>query len=96
MNEDRFDIVIGGGSFVGLAVALGLARSAPGLFRIAIVERMPAATAMEGRFDGRSVALTAAARQMLDALGVWPTIETDAQPVTAIDITDMLTARVAR
>lgn len=88
METRAFDIIIGGGSFVGLAFALGLAKSAPGMFRIAIVERMPAEEARAGRFDGRSVALTAAAKQMLDALGVWEKIAQDAQPVLAIDITD--------
>lgn len=89
MIESRsFDIIIGGGSFVGVALALGLAKSAPGAFRIAIVERMPAEDARAGRFDGRSVALTAAAKHMLEALGVWETIASDAQPVLAIDITD--------
>ncbi|HKJ62387.1 MAG TPA: FAD-dependent monooxygenase [Hyphomicrobiales bacterium] len=88
MNEDRFDVIIGGGSFVGLALALGLAKSAPGLFRIAIVERMPAATAKEGRFDGRSVALIPAVQYMLEALGIWERVASDAQPVETIDITD--------
>ena len=88
MDSDRYDIVIGGGSFVGLAIALGLAKSAPGTFRIAVVERMPVSEARAGRFDGRSVALTAAAQRMLEALGVWPALAPDAQPVLAIDITD--------
>ncbi|MBX2805711.1 MAG: FAD-dependent monooxygenase, partial [Hyphomicrobiales bacterium] len=88
MDEDRFDVIIGGGSFVGLAVALGLAKSAPGLFRIAIVEQMPAVTVKEGQFDGRSVALTLAARQMLEALGLWDRIAHEVQPVSWIDITD--------
>ncbi len=70
MDSDRYDIVIGGGSFVGLAIALGLAKSAPGTFRIAVVERMPVSEARAGRFDGRSVALTAAAQRMLEALGI--------------------------
>ena len=88
MSGDRYDVIIGGGSFVGLALALGLAKSAPGRFRIVIVERMPAEDARSGRFDGRSVALTAAAQHMLDALGVWDGIAGDAQPVSSIDITD--------
>ena len=88
MDGQRYDLIIGGGSFVGMALACGLAKSAPGGFRIAVVERMPAAEASEGAFDGRSVALTAAAKQMLDALGIWPRIAADAQPVTAMDITD--------
>lgn len=88
MNEDRFDIIIGGGGFVGLAFALGLAKSAPGLFRVVIVEKMSADTAKEGRFDGRSVALIPAAQHMLEALGLWDRISGDAQPVETIEITD--------
>ncbi len=88
MNTKQFDVVIGGGSFVGLALALGLAKSAPGGFRIAVVERMPAEQARAGQFDGRSVALTAAAKHMLEAFGVWDGIAPYAQPVLAIDITD--------
>jgi 2-octaprenyl-6-methoxyphenol hydroxylase len=88
MDGQRYDLIIGGGSFVGLALACGLAKSAPTGFRIAVVERMPIAEARSGSFDGRSVALTAAARQMLEALGVWPRISADAQPVMAMDITD--------
>lgn len=88
METRQFDVIIGGGSFVGLAFALGLAKSAPGAFRIAVVERMPIAKARAGRFDGRSVALTAAAKHMLEALGIWDRIAPDAQPVLEIDITD--------
>jgi 2-octaprenyl-6-methoxyphenol hydroxylase len=88
MDGDRYDLIIGGGSFVGLAIALGLAKSAPGAFRIAVVERMPVAEARAGQFDGRTVALTTAARHMLEALGIWDRIAADAQPVLGIDITD--------
>jgi 2-octaprenyl-6-methoxyphenol hydroxylase len=88
MDGQRFDLIIGGGSFVGLALACGLAKSAPGGFRIAVVERMALAEARGGAFDGRSVALTAAARQMLDALGIWAGLSAHVQPVTAMDITD--------
>jgi 2-octaprenyl-6-methoxyphenol hydroxylase len=87
-DQSRFDIVIGGGSFVGLALALGLARSAPAAFRIAVVERMPVAEAQSGALDGRTVALTAAAQQMLQVLGIWDRVASQAQPVTHIDITD--------
>ncbi len=88
MANEKFDLVIGGGSFVGLALALGLAKSAPGSFRIALVERMPPVEARQGAFDGRAVALTAAAKALLEAIDVWPEIAADAEPVTAIDITD--------
>jgi 2-octaprenyl-6-methoxyphenol hydroxylase len=86
--DETFDLVIGGGSFVGLALALGLAKSAPGAFRIAIVERMAPDQARQGTFDGRAVALTAAAKALLEAIGIWPALEPDAQPMSTIDITD--------
>jgi 2-octaprenyl-6-methoxyphenol hydroxylase len=88
MADENFDLVIGGGSFVGLALALGLAKSAPGGFRIAIVERMPPQEARQGAFDGRAVALTASAKGLLEAIGVWPELAPEAQPVERIDITD--------
>jgi 2-octaprenyl-6-methoxyphenol hydroxylase len=86
--DETFDLVIGGGSFVGLALALGLVKSAPGAFRIAIVERMAPDQARQGAFDGRAVALTAAAKALLEAIGIWPALEADAQPMSTIDITD--------
>jgi 2-octaprenyl-6-methoxyphenol hydroxylase len=88
MADETFDLVIGGGSFVGLALALGLAKSAPGAFRIAIVERLAPGDARQGAFDGRAVALTASAKALLEALGIWPELAPDAQGVGAIDITD--------
>ncbi len=88
MADDTFDLVIGGGSFVGLALALGLAKAAPGAFRIAVVERMAPDAARQGSFDGRAVALTASAKHLLEALELWPALAADAQPMTTIDITD--------
>lgn len=88
MADERFDLVIGGGGFVGLALALGLATSAPGAFRIAVVERMAPEAARQGGSDGRAVALTAAARGFLEALGLWETLAPGIQPVSAMDITD--------
>lgn len=88
MADEKYDLVIGGGNFVGLALALALARSAPGALRIAIVERMAPDIAREGAFDGRAVALTPAARAFLEALGLWAELAANAQPVEGIDITD--------
>ncbi|MEJ2118584.1 MAG: FAD-dependent monooxygenase, partial [Alphaproteobacteria bacterium] len=87
-QDERFDIVIAGGGFVGLTIARGLACSAPGMFRIAVIERMPPEVARAGAFDGRAVALIAAAKNMLETLDVWPRIAGEAQSVTGIDITD--------
>jgi len=87
-DTQRFDLIINGGGFVGLMLACGLAKSAPGTFRIAVIERIPLETARAEAFDGRTVALIAAAKNMMDALGLWERIAAEAEPVTNIDITD--------
>ncbi len=87
-NDQHFDIVIVGGSFVGLALARALSASAPGALRIALVERMPVEAARAGAFDGRSAAITASVKAMLDVIGVWPALSAQAQPMLRIELTD--------
>ncbi|MFZ0570227.1 MAG: FAD-dependent monooxygenase [Rhodomicrobium sp.] len=85
---DRFDIVICGGSFVGLALARALCAMAPGVYRIAIVEQRPLLNAGEKTRDGRTVALTASVKAMLEAIGVWPALAGKAEPILRIELTD--------
>jgi 2-octaprenyl-6-methoxyphenol hydroxylase len=84
--EDRFDVVVSGASFAGLALARALSLGFGADARICVIDRvaelrMPAA-------DPRAFALSAASKRMLDALGVWPRLADDAQPVAEIEITD--------
>lgn len=82
----RFDIVISGASFAGLALARALARGSNGAVRIAIVDRAIRKEAATP--DARAFALSAGARRMLDALGIWSEIAGEAQAVSEIEITD--------
>lgn len=86
-NARDFDIVIAGGSFVGLAQALALVRADPSL-TVAVVDRTSPAEAAKAEFDGRSSALAAASRQLLTRLGVWPALGDSVQPIVDIEITD--------
>ncbi len=91
MNESektRFDIVICGGSFVGLALARALAAAAPGVFSIAIVEQRALPRPGELIADGRTVALTASVKAMLEVIGVWPAIADKAEPIRRIELSD--------
>jgi 2-octaprenyl-6-methoxyphenol hydroxylase len=84
----RFDIVICGGSFAGLALARAITAAAPGAFSIAIVEQKPLDAARLGAFDGRSAAITASVKTMLATLGVWQRLKNGAQPIERIELTD--------
>lgn len=83
----RFDVVISGASYAGLALAEALARALGEGLRIAIVDRAVRDTTTE-RPDARAFALSAASKHMLDVLGIWSVIAAEAQPVSDIDITD--------
>jgi len=83
----RFDVVISGASFAGLGLACGLSQAlGPGV-KIALIERTPSAGTAAPP-DARASALSASSKRMLDVLGVWAAIAHEAQPVTAIEITD--------
>lgn len=88
VNNEQFDIVIAGGSFVGLSLALALTRSAPGALTIAVIDGVPPEAQLAVNFDGRTAAISASVKEMLAALGVWERVAGDAQPVTQIEITD--------
>jgi len=90
--EHRPDILIAGGGTAGLAAALAIARSAPDLAVEVIDAKPPGA----GKADERASAIAAAARRMLDHLGLWPELEPDAQPILSMEITDSRTGDAVR
>jgi 2-octaprenyl-6-methoxyphenol hydroxylase len=87
-GRDRFDVVIAGGGFVGRALALALAKLAPEDLRIALVDAEPARAEANGIEDARSLALSAATRNLLAVLDLWPALAPRAQTIEAIEITD--------
>lgn len=89
---DRADVVVAGGGYVGLCLALALKRADPDL-AVAVVEPKPPAAL---RRDGRASAIAAAARHMLDRLDVWSAIEPQAQPITEMIVTDSRVADAVR
>lgn len=80
-----FDVAISGASFAGLALACALSDALGPDFKIAVIDRVPASAP---RPDARAFALSAASRHLLEALGVWAAIASEAQAVEGIDITD--------
>src|SRR4029077_16425008 len=73
MRSDAvFDVAIGGGGTVGLALACALADALGGDARIALVDLGDLSAAGGG--DIRASALSAASKRLLATLGVWPAI----------------------
>jgi 2-octaprenyl-6-methoxyphenol hydroxylase len=84
MSAQR-SIVIGGGAFAGLALALAL-RQGLGA-DVAVIVADPALATRPSR-DGRATAIVAACRRLFGALGVWGEIASTAQPILDMVVTD--------
>jgi 2-octaprenyl-6-methoxyphenol hydroxylase len=78
-------IVIGGGAFAGLALALAL-RQGLGP-EIPIIVADPALATRPSR-DPRATAIVAACRRLFEAIGVWDRVAAEAQPITDMVVTD--------
>ena len=83
-SSDMFDVVIAGGGYVGLSLAVALKQGDPGL-KCAVVDPKPMDQLHK---DPRASAIAAAASRMLTQLGVWPRIENKSQPITEMIVTD--------
>ena len=82
------DVLIAGGSFAGLALALALARAEGGGPDVMLVERSALDPDAVVSADPRAFALSAGSKRLLEALGVWQAVAEEAQPVSRVDITD--------
>ena len=84
MSDDA-ELLIAGGGLNGLL--LGIACAGAGL-GVALVDREDLAAMLDQGFDGRSSAIAYGSQQVLSALGLWPLIATEAQPILEIRVAD--------
>lgn len=80
-----FDVVIAGGGLTGASLALALAPEAE---RIALIEAVSPASENQHSFDDRGLALALSSQRILQGLGVWEEISSQAIPVEHIHVSD--------
>lgn len=87
-TETTFDVVIAGGSYAGLALALALSVEAAGELTVAVVSPGFPRLDAGSEKDSRGSALSRASLNLLQRIGVWPALSEHAQPVSEIVLTD--------
>ena len=78
-----YDLAIIGGGMTGLALACATAGAA---LRVLLVERQAVASTMAPPFDGRVTAIAPGSRCLLAAIGVWPELAGEAEPILDIRV----------
>lgn len=91
-TTDKNDLIIAGGGYVGLVTAVAVKSAAPHLY-VTVIDGAPAGA---WKKDPRASSIAAAASRMLDKLGCWQEIVTDAQPITEMVVTDSRTSDPVR
>jgi 2-octaprenyl-6-methoxyphenol hydroxylase len=81
----QFDLAIVGGGMVGVTAALCFAQLG---YRIALVESIAPDAAHSSSFDQRAIALAASSVAIYRSLGLWPQLQSLANPIEAIHVSD--------
>ena len=85
MARSDVDVLIAGGGFAGLALAIALRQALGPPFAVAVADP---ALGVSHANDPRASAIVAAARRLLEALGVWQRVAEETQPILDMVVTD--------
>lgn len=87
----KFDILVVGGGPVGLSLAIALTRFVPGI-RLGLLDRRELSVPS----DSRASAIAAGVRHLFEAIGVWPAMADQANPIAEMKITDSGVGDISR
>jgi 2-octaprenyl-6-methoxyphenol hydroxylase len=85
MTRNRVDVLIAGGGFAGLTLAIALRQGLGPSFSVAVADP---ALGMTHADDERASAIVAAVRRLFATLGVWEAVAGEAQPILDMVVTD--------
>jgi 2-octaprenyl-6-methoxyphenol hydroxylase len=76
MTRDNADVLIAGGGFAGLTLAVALRQALGPSFTVVVADP---ALGVSHASDERASAIVAAARRLFETIGVWQAVADDAQ-----------------
>jgi 2-octaprenyl-6-methoxyphenol hydroxylase len=79
------DVAVVGGGMAGLTLACALAGAG---VLVRVLEPQPFSTQLDPGFDGRTTAIAAGSRAVLDGIGAWAGMAAGAQPILDIRVSD--------
>ena len=85
MMRNNADVLIAGGGFAGLTLAIALRQALGPSFSVAVADP---ALGQSHADDERASAIVAAARRLFETIGVWDAVTADAQPILDMAVTD--------
>src|SRR5205823_12504177 len=85
MESDRFDLAVVGAGLNGSLLALAAGEAG---LSTALIDRVPLKSFTDAGFDGRTTAIAYTSQRLFAALGVWPDLADQAEPILDIRISD--------
>ncbi|MFI5001282.1 MAG: UbiH/UbiF/VisC/COQ6 family ubiquinone biosynthesis hydroxylase [Reyranellales bacterium] len=82
---ERYDLAIVGAGLNGSLLALAAGEAG---LSTALIDRVPLKSMTEAGFDGRTTAIAYTSQRLFEALGVWPDVAGQAEPIRDIRISD--------
>jgi 2-octaprenyl-6-methoxyphenol hydroxylase len=84
-RDDHIDVLIAGGGFAGLTLAIALREALGSGFSVTLADPTLGRSHAD---DERASAIVASVRRLFDALGVWQALAGEAQPILDMAVTD--------
>ena len=84
-DSDRVDLAVIGAGLNGSLLALAAGEAG---LQTALIDRVPLASLTEAGFDGRTTAIAHTSQRLFKAIGVWDELESRAEPILDIRISD--------
>ena len=85
MTRENTDVLIAGGGFAGLTLAIALRQALGPSFAVTVADP---ALGVSHANDERATAIVAAARRLFETIGVWEAVAGEAQPILDMVVTD--------